>query len=209
MPIDAGKLPRWGANSLMNHQDIRTLKILEEIEKSSRLSQRYLAEHLDISLGLVNSFLKRLSKHGFYKVSTAPKNRIKYILTPKGVIEKNRLTYAYIQFSFQFFVDARHKIKRTLKKLEEDGMHDIIFYGTSDLAEITYSSLQETLLKFKAVVDDRHKGNLFFGHRVRSFDALNTISFDKILITAFSAGENPVDVLMKKNIHKDKIILIQ
>ena len=192
----------------MNHQDIRTLKILEEIEKSSRLSQRYLAEQLNISLGLVNSFLKRLAQNGLYKVSAAPKNRIHYILTPKGVVEKNRLTYAYIQFSLQFFVDARHKIKRTLKKLEEDGMHDIIFYGTSDLAEVTYASLKETLLKFKAVVDEQHKGNLFLGHRIRSFDALNTISFDKILITAFSTTENPVDVLIKNNIHKDKIVLI-
>ena len=194
---------------MMNHQDIRTLKFLEEIEKSPRLSQRYLAKHLNISLGLVNSFLKRLAKNGFYKVTTVPKNRIKYILTPKGIVEKNRLTYAYIQFSFQFYSDAHHKIKRTLKKLEEDGTHDIIFYGTSHLAEITYVSLQETPLIFKAVVDDQNIGNLFLGHRIQSFDALNTISFDKILITAFSATENPVDILMKKNIHKDKITLIK
>jgi hypothetical protein len=41
--------------------------------------------------------------------------------------------------------------------LEEDGTHDIIFCGTSHLAEITYVSLQETPLKiwFKAVVDDQ------------------------------------------------------
>jgi DNA-binding MarR family transcriptional regulator len=194
---------------LMNHQDIRTLKILEEIEKSSRLSQRYLAEHLSISLGLVNSFLKQLAQKEFYKVTTLPKNRIKYMLTPKGVVEKNRLTYAYIQFSYQFYGDARQKIKRTLKKLEEDGMQDIVFYGTSDLAEIAYVSLQETPLKFKAVVDDQHKGSLFLGHPIQSFNALNTISFDKILITAFSATENPVDILMKKNIHKSKIMLIQ
>jgi DNA-binding MarR family transcriptional regulator len=193
----------------MDHQDIRTLKILEEIEKSSRLSQRYLAKYLNISLGLVNSFLKRLAKKGFYKVATAPKNRIKYMLTPKGIVEKNRLTYAYIQFSFQFYLNARHKINRTLKKLEEDGTQDIIFFGTSDLAEITYASLQETPLKFKAVVDDQNKGNLFLGHPIQSFDALNTVSFDKILITAFSATENPVDILVKKNIHKDQIVLIK
>ena len=108
----------------MDHQDIRTLKILEEIEKSSRLSQRYLAKRLNISLGLVNSFLKRLAKKGFYKVTTVPKNRVKYILTPKGIAEKTRLTYEYIQFSFHFYIDARHKIKQTFEKLEEDGIHD-------------------------------------------------------------------------------------
>lgn len=193
----------------MDHQDIRTLKILEEIEKSSRLSQRYLAKRLNISLGLVNSFLKRLAKKGFYKVATVPKNRVNYTLTPKGVVEKTRLTYEYIQFSFHFYIDARSKIKRTLEKLEEDGVQDIIFYGTSDLAEITYVSLQETSLKLKAVVDDQKKGNMFLGQYIQSSEVLNTISFDKILITAISATENPVDTLIKKNIHKDNIILIQ
>ena len=192
----------------MNHQDIRTLKILEEIEKGSRLSQRSLAKHLNVSLGLVNSQLKRLADRSFYTVGSIPKNRITYILTPKGIEEKNRLTYEYIQFSLQYYIDIRHKIKRTLNKLVDDGTHSIIFYGTSDLAEITYVSLQQTPLKFKALVDHDHKGNLFFGHRIQSFDALDIINFDKILITAFSATENPVDVLMKKNVHKDKIILI-
>lgn len=193
---------------LMNHQDIRTLKILEEIEKGSQLSQRYLAKRLNVSLGLVNSFLKRLAKNGFYKMTAVPKNRITYVLTPKGIVEKTRLTYEYIQYSVQSYLDARRKIKRTLKKLEEDGAHNIVFYGTSDLAEIAYVSLQETPLKFKAVVDDQNKGDMFFGHRIHSFDVLGTIAYDKILITAFSTTENPVDILMKKNIHKDMIMLI-
>jgi len=193
----------------MNYQDIRTLKILEEIEKSARLSQRYLAKRLNISLGLVNSFLKRLAEKELFTVSTVPKNRIKYILTPKGVTEKSRLTYAYIQFSLHAYIDARHKIKRTLQKLEASGIHDIVFYGTSDLAEVTFASLQETSLELKAMVDDRQKGKLFMGQYIQSSDALNTLSFDKILITAISASENPVDTLMNKNIHKDNIILIQ
>ncbi len=194
---------------MMNYQDIRTLKILEEIEKSSRLSQRYLAKRLNISLGLVNSFLKRLADKKLYTVSTVPKNRIKYILTPKGVSEKYRLTYEYIQSSLHSYIDARHKIKRTLQKLEADGIHDIVFYGTSDLAEITFVSLQGTSLKLKAMVDDQKKGSMFMGQYIQSSDVLNTLSFDKILITAISPKENPVDTLMKKNIHKDNIILIQ
>lgn len=193
----------------MNHQDIRTLKILEEIDKGSRLSQRHLAKHLNISLGLVNSFLKRLAEKGLYKATAIPKNRITYVLTPEGLVEKTRLTYEYLQFCFKFYSDARQKIRRTLKRLEEDGAHNIVFYGAGELAEITYVSLQDTPLKFKALVDDQNKGNMFLGHRVHSFDVLDTIAFDKILITAFPATENPVDTLIKKNIHKNMIMVIK
>jgi hypothetical protein len=70
-------------------------------------------------------------------------------------------------------------------------------------------SLQETPLKLKAVVDDKQKNKMFLGHRIQSSDALNSMSFDKILITTISTKENPVEILMGKNIDKDKIVVIQ
>ena len=41
----------------MDHQDLRTLRLLEEIEKDHAPSQRDLARKLNASLGLVNSLL--------------------------------------------------------------------------------------------------------------------------------------------------------
>jgi len=193
----------------MDTQDIRTLKILEELDTKTSPSQRYLSEKLNISLGLVNSFLKRLAQKGYFKIATIPRNRLKYILTPKGALEKTRLTYSYIQYSFKFYRDARLLIKHTLKDLEENNIHDIVFYGMSDLAEITYVSLQETTIKLIAVVDDLEKGKMFHGHPVLPTDMLDSISFDKILITAILGSDNPVDTLLKKNINRNKIILIQ
>ena len=193
----------------METQDIRTLKILEELDTNTSPSQRYLSEKLNISLGLVNSFLKRLAQKGYFKITTIPRNRVKYILTPKGALEKSRLTYDYIQYSFKYYRDARYKLKQTFKELEEGGISDIVFYGTGVLAEIAYISLQETTLNLKTVVDDQKKGNMFLGHRIQSSDVLDTLSFNKILITAISKTEDAVDMLMRINIDKDKIILIQ
>ena len=148
----------------METQDIRTLRILEEIETGDQLSQRYLAKQLDISLGLANAFLKRLAKKGYFKVKTVPKNRVRYILTPKGALEKTRLTYAYIQYSLKFYREARQKIKQTLTALESQGVRNIVFYGISDLTEITHVSLKETHMNLKAVVDDQYTGEAFLGH---------------------------------------------
>ena len=193
----------------MDAQDIRILKLLEEFDTDNSPSQRYLSKKLNISLGLVNSFLKRLAQKGYFKITTIPRNRVKYILTPKGALEKARLTYEYIQYSFKFYKDARLKIKQTLKDLEKDNILDIVFYGISDLAEITYVSLQETTIKLKAVVDDEETGKMFLGHRIESLDVLDSMTFDKILITAISTSGNPVDTLLEKNINKNKIMLIQ
>jgi len=61
----------------MDHQDLRTLQILEEIGNDHVPSQRELARKLNVSLGLVNSFVKRLAHKGYFKIRNVPKNRVK------------------------------------------------------------------------------------------------------------------------------------
>ena len=193
----------------MDNQDLRTLKILEEIEKDQAPSQRYLAGKLNISLGLVNSFLKRLAQKGLFKITTIPKNRVKYILTPKGAAEKTRLTYKYIQYSFQFYKTARHKLRVLFSNLSVNGNLRIVFYGASDLAEIAYISLQETPIQLVGIVDDKKAGDIFMDFVISNPDSLKTISYDKILITGI---EKPAEVLkriLEKGISRSKVIILE
>lgn len=189
----------------MDNQDIRTLKILEEIEINQAPSQRYLSGQLDISLGLVNSFLKRLAQKGYFKATTIPRNRVKYILTPKGALEKSRLTYAYVQYSFQFYRDARKKLRTTLSRLEHSGTKRIVFYGSGDLAEIAYLSLQETKIELAGIVDDEHQSKLFFQYKIEPPEKLGDITFDKILITKIGIEPSLKDKIMESGI-KEKYI---
>ncbi len=131
----------------MDPKDIRTLKILEKVDNEKTPSQRDLAGELNISLGLVNSFIKRLVKKGFVKLTSIPQKRIKYILTPRGAVEKTRLTYEYIQHSYSFYKEARQKLRDLYTNLEKQGITRIVFYGAGDLAEIAYISLQETSIQ--------------------------------------------------------------
>ena len=146
----------------MDPKDIRTLKILEQVENGQSPSQRALAVELNISLGLVNSFIKRLVRKGFVKITSIPKKRIKYILTPRGAAEKSRLTYLYIQYSYNFYREARQKMRDLYRDLERQGISRIVFYGAEDLAEIAYVSLQETSIQLVAVIDDTKVGTRFF-----------------------------------------------
>ena len=192
----------------MNKQDIRTLQILEEIDKDQAPSQRELARKLNVSLGLVNSFVKRLSHKGYFKVTTIPRNRINYMMTPKGFSEKTRLTYQYIQYSYRFYKDARQKLQTLFRDFSEGGVHRIVFYGTSDFAEIAYLSLQETMIELVEVVDDHHAGKNFFNKIVKDPATLNSVSFDKVLLTAIASKETILDRLLKSGISRRKIAII-
>ena len=193
----------------MNNQDIRTLKILEEIENNHAPSQRDMARKLNISLGLVNSFIKRLARMGYFKVSTIPANRVKYILTPKGAVEKTRLTYEYIQLSFLFYKDARTKLRKLFKELVAQKVEKVVFCGVSDLAEIAYVSLQETSIQLVAVVDDEKDGENFLGHAIKKNTVLGSFDFDRVLITAIEERDEVLEKILDQGISRSKIAVME
>ena len=77
----------------------RLLKILSE---NPELSQRELAEELGVSLGKVNYCLKALKEKGLVKARNFRQNPSKkgylYILTPKGIEEKARVTARFLKW---------------------------------------------------------------------------------------------------------------
>ncbi len=192
----------------MDKKDIHTLKIMEEIDNDHTPSQRDLSRKLNISLGLVNSFIRRLAHKGYLKVKTIPKNRAKYILTPKGAAEKTRLTYQYIQYSFDFYKKARGKLRKLFKDLMDQGIRRVVFYGKSDFAEIAFISLQETNIVMIAIVDDNKIGEVFLGGVVKNPAILDSLSFDRILITYMNKEDTTLERLLKIGIPQSKIVML-
>ena len=190
----------------MDNKEIRSLKILEEIDSDQELTKRAISRKLDISLGLANSFVKRLVNKGYLKITTIPKNRIKYILTPKGATEKTRLTYQYIQFSFEFYRKTRKNLRELFRILNSRGVKRIVFYGVSEFAEIAYLSLTETPIEVVALVDDERAGEHLIGFKVENSAILNSISYDKILITSINLQDEAIENILNVGIPREKII---
>ena len=193
----------------MDREDIRTLKILEEIDNDHTPSQRDLSKKLNISLGLVNSFVKRLANKGYFKINNIPKNRVKYILTPKGAAEKTRLTYQYIQYSFKFYRNAREKLHKLFTYLNQQGVRRVVFYGTGDFSEIAFISLQETSIQMLSIVDDKNIGDKFLGAVVKDPATLNSLSFDRILITSMMSKNKALEKVLEQGIPQSKVVMLE
>jgi len=192
----------------MDPIDLRTLKILEKVDNAGTPSQRDLARDLNISLGLVNAFIKRLAKKGYFKIGHLPKNRIRYILTARGVAEKSRLTYEYIQFSFKFYRDARQKLRDLYAELETQDVRRIVFYGAGDLAEIAYLSLQQSCIELVAVVDDSGVGKKFMQFTIAHPHRIESLWFDRILITTINSTETISEKLATLGISARRVVEI-
>ena len=98
-----------------NNQD--HFNLLRQIGKKPSSSQRELAEELGFSLGKLNYCLKALKKKGFLKIESFSKNPNKinylYVLTPKGMTEKAKLTINFMKRKMEEYDE--------LKKEAEEG----------------------------------------------------------------------------------------
>ena len=75
--------------------------VLRKIQKKPKTTQRELAEELGFSLGKLNYCLKALHAKGLIKMQNFKKNPKKinyiYVLTPKGIAEKTKLTINFMK----------------------------------------------------------------------------------------------------------------
>lgn len=77
------------------------LDLIHYIDQDGKASQRKIAKKTGLSIGKVNYCIKALINIGFIKTNNFYGSNKKldyaYILTPKGIIEKTRLTKTFIE----------------------------------------------------------------------------------------------------------------
>lgn len=191
----------------MDLQGQRDLQLLNEIEQDAEVTQRSLAKKLGVALGLTNLYLKRLAHKGYIKITTIPRHRIKYLLTPRGMAEKSRLTYLYMQYSLTYYRDMRQRLKRVLSGLSRAGAKRIVIYGTGELAELTYLSIREMDLTLVGFVDGE-QGQTFLSYPIWPIDALSNWEFDALLIAELQEAKQIQARIALEGVPKNKIVTL-
>ena len=81
--------------------NIDHLNVLRKIQNNPDASQREMAKDLGFSLGKLNYCIKALQQKGLVKIQNFQKNPNKvnylYVITPKGISEKAKLTLNFMR----------------------------------------------------------------------------------------------------------------
>jgi len=90
--------------------------LLRKIQKRPQSNQRALAKELDFSLGKLNYCLKALKAKGLIKINNFKKNPKKlnyiYVITPKGISEKTRLTMNFMRKKMEEYDELQKEIEK-------------------------------------------------------------------------------------------------
>ena len=100
----------------MTEKNEDQFKVLRKINSNPTYTQRELANDLGFSLGKLNYCLKALKKKGLIKIQNFKKNPNKinyvYILTPRGFVEKAKLTINFMKRKMDEYEELRKELEK-------------------------------------------------------------------------------------------------
>jgi len=102
------------------------LRIFREINRSPEMTQREFSSRLGISLGKVNFLINALIQKGFVKVEnfkkSSSKSKYLYCLTPRGIEEKSRMTYLFLNRKMREYEHLELEIQQLREEMRESGV---------------------------------------------------------------------------------------
>lgn len=205
-PFDSaqGKPDYVKAMDVEAHRDLR---LLEAVHEDPRVTQRGLSSKLGIALGLANIYLKRMIHKGYIKCVNVQPNRISYLITPRGIAEKARLTYEFMDYSLHLYGEVRQHLREAMQDCAAAGQR-VAIYGSGEAAELAYLSLKESGLEPVAIFDETG-GHDFLGMPVRPIASHADVPFDLIIVATLDrSGQRSAD-LLQVGVAPDKLFRLR
>lgn len=196
-------MPLPGKVRTTSHRD---LQVLEAIAEDQAITQRALATRLGVAVGLVNLYMKRLIEKGFVKCVGVRPNRLRYLMTPKGVAEKARLTYEFMDYSLRLYREARQRLVEALPSPETAPRICIYVHGSTEAAELTYLALRERGLEPAAILGDGPPA--FLGMPVRPVDQHKNLHYDVVVVATLDRPDAIRQRLVDAGISASKLLLL-
>ncbi len=180
-------------------EEIRDLRLLEELERNPITSQRELSHKFNIALGVTNACLRRMVLKGWIRIRDLNHRRVGYYLTPKGFAGKAELTLHLLSYTVHHYSELKRIINKRLLEMESDGKKRIVFYGVSDEMEVAYITLQGTNLKLVGIVEDdeRFQPDIVLGYELEPVSRVKELKPECILITSLEGSGKKKEKLQR------------
>ena len=163
----------------------RELRLLEEVDAASNLSQRKLALSLGIALGVVNVLIRKVARKGYIRITQSGWRRWAYVLTPAGMTRKFQLSMEYMDSILVHYRKVRSMLRNELSQLPLNPESRIAIIGTTGLAELTYLALLEmgiTRIDFFSLESTVRNGARFLGKDLNGIGQLRGKNYSKVVM---------------------------
>lgn len=127
----------------------REYQVLDAISKDSTVTQANLAASLEMAVGSVNWYIKRLISRGYLKASRMDRTRLQYNLTPEGMAALTKRATQYMISSLQVYRELRESSKTLIDELKQREIQQVFLQGKDEFMDIFRLSCLEAGIKIE------------------------------------------------------------
>lgn len=184
---------------------LNQLNILQQLASDPHLTQAELARRCDLSVAMVNNYIKELCALGLLEYHRKSSRNVSYHLTPSGDAHIESIRQELIQELVELFADAKARIQELMIGHASDGLRRVVLFGNGHLAELTFHALESAGLNVIGVCADDPLllGREWCGREVLNPSQIRYMAPDAVIIADLGrAGEisRSLNYLMERGI---------
>ena len=183
------------------------LGVLTEVRRDPETTQRSLGRRLDISLGLTNRLVRKLVSKGYVRVIKANWRRRFYAITPRGMVQKVRLTLSYVSNFLDDYQNVKLILREELSPLALHKESRIAIYGSGDFGELVYLAVRDLGIEEIDVFGASSQADAsFLAMSVRDISDLVPEAYDRVLVTELAEAEEACSALRDLGVAPESIV---
>lgn len=133
----------------MNSDVVTLQSIANTLESRPLANQRELAKNAGMSVGLMNTILKRFAERGWIMLSNVNLRKLSYALTPAGIAELKSRSSKFARRTFELANVYNEKICALVSDAKSNGKKSLVLYGKSYIKFLVSYACQTAGLEFE------------------------------------------------------------
>ncbi len=144
-----------GSNTLfIAAPKLNQLNLLKELAADPHLKQAELARRCDLSVSMVNNYMKELCALGWLEYHRKTTKTVSYHITPAGEGQLRSVQHELIHEMVDLFARAKERIVALVLERTREKPRRVVLCGSGDLAEITFHALESAGIAVVGVCND-------------------------------------------------------
>jgi predicted transcriptional regulator len=163
---------------------LNKFNILDQLASNSRLTQAELARRCDLSVAMVNNYMKELCSTGLLEYHRRSSKSISYHLTSAGKEQLQTIQDELIHEMASIFAEAKDRIRERILASAQGKLQRVVLFGSGHLAELAFHALELAKVSVIGICDDDPDriGKEWCGRQVISPSQIRYMAPDAVVV---------------------------
>jgi DNA-binding MarR family transcriptional regulator len=160
--------------------------ILSEVAAVPHITQAELARRCDLSVAMVNNYMKELCAAGLLEYRRKSSKSMTYHLTPSGKEQVAAIEHELLCELATLFGQAKERVRNLIASQVHEKLQRVVLHGTGTLAELAFHALESAAVDIVGVCDDNPSvvGREWCGREVLNANQVRFIAPDAVIIAS-------------------------